>query len=142
MEAAEELRHIESEFMKACAFPRLDADQSDCNNEMKQLVIQLNRFAMLFEKLVNEDTEAARLFGTLRQPLMQAQQRISSRHAQCLVMKAESTAFRKSAQATIKQLSSLMARTQKPPSTPQGQRVAHLLAETEALEGEANRLWD
>ena len=140
--AAKDLRHINSEFMKASFFPKLDAQQQDCKNETKELFIKLNRFSLTFEKLVNAITEAARLFGTLQQTLMEAQQRISVRQARCQSMRTMVTAFRKSVLATVGQLRKLIVRTQKQPSSPRGPILAYLLAERESTEGKLASLWE
>ena len=97
---------------------------------------------MTFEKLVNANTEAARLFGTLQQPLMEAQQRISTHQARCQSMRTTVTAFRKSVLATVGQLRKLIVRTQKQPSSPRGPILAYLLAETESTEGKLASLWE
>ena len=142
--AAHQLRIQEGEFLpfEFFFFPKLDAQQQHCKNETKELFIKLNRFSLTFEKLVNINTEAARLFGMLQQPLMEAQQRISAHQARCQSMRTTVTAFCNSVLDTVGQLGKLIVRTQKQPSSPRGPILAYLLAETESTEGKLASLWE
>ena len=143
VDAAENLCALEEELKNARLFYRLDAEQMDCKYEMGRLMKQLNRFHASMERLLRANTEAAELFCTLRQPDIQLEQRISSRHDQWLLMRQKNATFCTSVYTAYRQrLEKLMERTQRQPTEPQGHRVARLQTETEEIRDEIGSLQD